>query len=269
VKALLAVIAAFAVAGAVVVNWAPGGDQGAELFTWLAFKPTEHATLLTRAWTFLTSGVLTSPVGIGHAFFALLGLYFLTPDLERRWGSGRLLRFVALAVLGGNLAVLAGTWLPLEIFRPKFVLGPSAAITAIAIAWSNENRNSQVYLFFFPVSARTLYWLTIGFAVLSIVFLQGAPEGALALLGGVGVGALFSGAPSPARTLWLRIKLATMRRRAGGGGITVEQLLSDDPPRPRSASRRSGKAPPLRIVQGGLDDDLKNRKPPKDKRYLN
>jgi hypothetical protein len=60
-----------------------------------------------------------------------------------------------------------------------------------------------------------------------------------------------------------------MRRRGGGGGITVEQLLSDDPPRPRPSVRRSGKAPPLRVVPGGLEDDLKNRKPPKDKRYLN
>ena len=29
-KTILAVLAAFAIAGAVIVNWAPGGEQGAE-----------------------------------------------------------------------------------------------------------------------------------------------------------------------------------------------------------------------------------------------
>ena len=40
-------------------------------------------------------------------------------------------------------------------------------------------------------------------------------------------------------------------------------------PMPRAPKRSSKGGPPLRVVQGGLDDDLKNRKPPKDKRYLN
>ena len=122
-------------------------------------------------------------------------------------------------------------------------------------------------MFFLPMSGRTLYWLTIALAFLSLIFLQGTAEGALAPLGGILTGVLLAGSPSPVRALWLRIRLGSLRRR--GGGITVEQLLGDEPrARPRP-SKRSGKAPPLRIVQGGLEDDLKNRKPPKDKRYLN
>jgi hypothetical protein len=54
-----------------------------------------------------------------------------------------------------------------------------------------------------------------------------------------------------------------MRRQ--GNALTVESLTGSD--RPRAPKRKGG--PPLRVVQGGLDDDLKNRKPPKDKRYLN
>jgi hypothetical protein len=123
-------------------------------------------------------------------------------------------------------------------------------------------------MFFLPMSGKTLYWLTIGLALLSLLFLQGTPEGALAPLGGIATGILLAGNPSPVRALWLRFRLGRLRRQ--GGGITVEQLLEGDTPaRPRTTPRRGGKAPPLRIVQGGLEEDLKNRKPPKDKRYLN
>ncbi len=267
-KALLAVLAISAVAGAVVVNWAPGGQTGADLFRALAFEPA-HA--LTRPWALLTSAVLTSPDGISHALWSLFGLYFLTPDLEKRWGAGRLLRFLATAVVVGNLVVLAGALvLPAKaVFHPVIAFGPVAAITATAIAWSKEHAERQIrFMFFLPMSGKTLYWITIGFAVLSLVFLQGTPEGALAPLGGIATGILLAGNPSPVRALWLRFRLGRLRRH--GGGITVEQLLADDrPSRPRTPGRRGAKAPPLRILQGGLEEDLKNRKPPKDKRYLN
>jgi membrane associated rhomboid family serine protease len=270
-KAVLATIAVFAILGAVVVNWAPGGARGVAIYSWLAFRPQDHTSLLERPWTLLTSGFLTSPDGISHALWSVLGLYFLTTDLEKRWGGPRLLRFLALSVIMGNLAVLAGTFLPLQqgVFHPiPFVVGPFAAVLATTVAWAKENARGQIrFMFFLPMSGKTLYWITIGGAFLSIVFLQGTPEGALALPGGVLAGVLFSGTPSPVRALWLRIRLGSMRRR--GGGITVEQLLSDDPPRPRTPPRRTGKSPPLRIVQGGVEEDLKNRKPPKDKRYLN
>jgi membrane associated rhomboid family serine protease len=264
-KAVLAIIAALTVAGAVIVNWAPGGEKGFQLFRWLAFEPAHPE----RVWTFLTSGLLTSFEGISHALWSLLGLYFLTPDLEKRWGGARLIRFLAIAIILGNLAVLVGSVvLPVKaVFQPPIAFGPMAAITAAVIAWSKENAERQIrFMFFLPMSGKTLYWVTIGLAFLALVFLQGTPEGALAPLGGILTGVLFAGRPSPIRTLWLRLRLGAMRR---GRGITVEQLLNDDrPTRPRTP-KRGGKAPPLRILQGGLEDDLKNRKPPKDKRYLN
>jgi membrane associated rhomboid family serine protease len=270
-KVVLALIAVFAIAGAVIWNWAPGGEKGVEIFRWIAFAPSDHAHLLSRPWTILTSGLLTSPDGFSHALWSLVGLYFLTPDLEKRWGGGRLVRFLVISVILGNLAVLAGTFLPIQkgVFHPPIALGPMGAVTATAIAWSKENRDRTIrFMFFLPLSGRTLFWLTIGMATLSLIFLQGTPEGALAPLGGVLSGVLFSGSPSPVRALWLRLRLGSMRRRQGSGGITVEQLLGDEPSRPRP-SKRGGKGPPLRIVQGGLEEDLKNRKPPKDKRYLN
>ena len=267
-KTILAVIAAFAIVGAVIVNWAPGGEQGFELFKLLTYDP---ARPFARPWAIVTSGILTLPEGISHALWSLLGLYFLTPDLEKRWGGARLVRFLLIAVVIGNLAVTAGALaFPTKaVFARPIAFGPMAAITAAVIAWSKENAHREIrFMFFLPMSGKTLYWLTIGLAVLALVFMQNTPEGAMAPLGGIATGVLFAGTPSPVRALWLRFRLGALRRKSGG--ITVEQLLGDDAPaRPRSPAKRGGKAPPLRILPGGLEDDLKNRKPPKDKRYLN
>lgn len=264
-KAVLALVAAFAVAGAIVVNWAPGGDAGEELFRWLAFTPELAAK---RPWTFVTSGLLTAPNGISHALWSLVGLYFLAPDLEKRWGGARLVRFLVLGVLLGNLAVLAASFVPTRtaIFHPPLAFGPFAAITAIVIAWSRENAHRQIrFLFFLPMSGKTLFWVTIGLALLTVLFASGAPEGAFGPIGGIFAGLIFGGTPSPARSLWLRIKLGLLRRK--GGAVSVDSIL-EPPSRPRP-TKRSGKGPPLRVVPGGLEDELKNRKPPKDKRYLN
>ncbi len=272
-KAVLALVAIFAVLGAIVVHWAPGGAAGLDLWSFLAFEPNAFlAHPIPRVWTLLTSGFLTVPDGVSHAIWSLVGLYFLTTDLEKRWGGGRMLRFLAISVVFGNLLVLAGTYLPGDgnVFHPRIAVGPLAAITATAIAWSRENAHRQIrFMFFIPMTGRTLFWLTIGMAGLSLLFLQGTPEGSFAPLGGVLAGVLFAGTPSPVRSLWLRLKLGSMRRK--GGTLTVSDLLEGDLDRPRvpAAPKRTGKSPPLRIVQGGLDDDLKNRKPPKDKRYLN
>ncbi len=269
-KGVLVAIGFFAILGAVVVNWAPGPPLGGEIFSWVVFQPRDFLVHPWKVWTLLSSGIFTSPESFSHALYSLIGLYFLTNDLEKKWGGARLLRFLAISVVIGNLMVLAVDMLMparLAIFHPPLVLGPMGAITATAMAWAKENATRQIRLFFFlPISGRALYWITIGFAVLALLFMQGTPEGAAAPFGGILAGLAFGGSPSPARSLWLRVKLMFLRRK--GHALTVESSLGGSD-RPR-APRRSGKGgPPLRIVQGGLDDDLDKRKPPKDKRYLN
>lgn len=268
-KAVLIALGFFAIVGAIVYNWAPGPPMGAEIFGWVAFEPHAFLTHPWKVWTLLTSGILTSPESFSHALWSLVGLYFLTNDLEKKWGGARMLRFLGIGVVMGNLMVLAVALLPIKqaIFHPGMVMGPMGAITATAMAWAKENSTRQIRLFFFlPISGKTLYWITIGFAVLALLFMQGTPEGAAAPFGGILAGLLFGGTPSPARSAWLRVKLALLRRK--GHTLTVESITGGGD-RPRAPKRSSkGGGPPLRIVQGGLDDDDK-RKPPKDKRYLN
>ena len=143
-----------------------------------------------------------------------------------------------------------------------------AAITATAMAWAKENATRQIRLFFFlPISGKTLYWITIGFAVLALLFMQGAPEGAAAPFGGILAGLLFGGTPSPVRSALAPREARAPAPQGPHAHGRVDHRRSAIARAPRSARRRA--APPLRIVQGGLEDDLKNRKPPKDKRYLN
>jgi membrane associated rhomboid family serine protease len=259
--AVLVVVGVTGIVTALVGAWSPAGLA---VFPWLAFQPDQP---LPFAWRWLTSGVLTSPESWSHLFFSLLGLYFLGVPLERRWGTWRLVRFLGIAVFAGNLLTYAiGRAMPLtapERFHPALVFGPSAAIAAIAIAWSREYADSTVQLFFvLPVRGIALFWVTIGFCVLDLIYPQAPPEGVVAPFGGLVVGLLFGGSPSLFRSVWLRVRLALLRRQARGAAS--REVLALKPSR-----RRSSSSPPLRVVSGGLEDVLRKRNPPKDKRYLN
>jgi membrane associated rhomboid family serine protease len=258
---VLVTIGALGILTALLATW--GGGAGS-VFRWLVYEPS-HA--FSQPWRLLTSGLLTSPASFGHLLFALVGLYFLGASLEKRWGAWRFVRFLALAVILGNLTTMLvdrfiGDAAP-ERFHPAFVFGPAAAITAIAIAWAREYSDSTVQLFMvLPIRGRVLFWITIGFCVLDLVYPAGMPEGVVAPFGGLVAGLLFAGTPSLARTTWLHLRLALLRRQSPN--VRVEDVLSRKPARrPRSG------APPLRVVPGGLDEVLKKRTPPKDKRYLN
>ncbi len=258
---ILGAMAALGVFTAFLATWVPGGEY---VFRALV---CDLDRAFHEPWRLLSSGLLTSPAQWSHLIYSLAGVYFLGATLEHRWGPWRFARFFAIAVLFGNLATIAASAvMPADAqarFHPEHVFGPMAAITAIAVAWSREFRDSTVNLFLvLPVRAQTLLWLTIGFCALDLVYPAGLPEGVVAPFGGVVAGLLFGGSPSLARTAWLRLRLAVLRRRASAG--IVDDILSSKPKRrPRPG------APPLRVVGGGIEDVLKKRTPPKDKRYLN
>jgi membrane associated rhomboid family serine protease len=261
-KAILIAVIVLGLYNAFAGAWLP---RGFDLFGYLAcdLDKVRHG----QVWRVLTSALLTSPDQLGHLVFTLLGLYFLAPDLERRWGSGRFLRFLAYAVTAGVLVVLlVDQMTPADTqprFHPGLVYGASAAIAAIAIAWSRENAEQTVQLFFVvPLRGKWLFWMTIGLSVLDLVYPTALPEGVVAPLGGVIAGIVLGGSPSPARALYLRLKLALLRRHAHTLS-TADVLSPKAPRRPRPG------APPLRVVPGGLEDALRKRNPPKDKRYLN
>jgi len=261
-KALKAVLITIAVAGlanALLVNWIPGGMV---VFKWLTFQlPAIKTGEWWRLYALFTSGILTLPQtsqGIWQLLFTLIGLYFLSPDLERRWGAWRFVRFLFTSVIAGSLLVLAFDWITpetSEFFHQNMLFGAMAAITGTAVAWGRENPSTVVRLFFFlPMSGKWLLWITIGFSSLALLYKDPISEGRLAPFGGVLVGLLLSGSPSAIRRAYLHTKLWFLRR----SGPRVEVDASG------RIKRRSG--PPLRVVMGGAAEE---KDPPKDKRYLN
>ncbi|HLK37132.1 MAG TPA: rhomboid family intramembrane serine protease [Polyangiaceae bacterium] len=258
-KVLLVTVLALGIFNA-TARWLPWGGA---VFDALRFDVDRGP--FWQLWRWFSSGLLTNPDHYGHLLFTLLGLYFLAPDLERRWGAARMLRFFALAIAAGNAVVVVVDRLaPLAAdarFHPSYAYGASAAIAAIAVAWSRDNADLTVRMMFvFPMRGRWLLWFTLGISVLDLIYPTALPEGVVAPFGGVLVGLAFGGSPSPVRTLYLRAKLALLRRRSGS--LSVADVLSP-PKRPRTGG------PPLRVVPGGLEDALRKRTPPKDKRYLN
>jgi membrane associated rhomboid family serine protease len=264
-KVVLAALVILGVAWGMIVNWLPGGEAGLEAFLLFVCAPIK--VLHGQVWRLLTAGLLTAPTGSGavsHLVFTVIALYFLTPDLERRWGSARFARFLFISiVLGYALAIALDVIAPPQshVFHPGGMFGAGAAITATAVAWSRENAEREVRLFLLvPVKGKVLFWFTIGYCVLTVVLGDQTTEGVVAPFGGVLTGLMLGGSPSPLRALFLQTKLAMLKKQAGVGGQ----------PGPQKAARRPRPgAPPLRVVQGGLDEDLSKREPPKDKRYLN
>jgi membrane associated rhomboid family serine protease len=262
-KVVLVMLAAVWLVGAIVFNWIPGGER---VFLWLAC--TTEGVQHLELWRLLTAGLLTKPGGpgaISHLLFTLVGLYFLSPDLERRWGSARFARFLATCVVVGY-AMAVGLDLVAHarasVFHQSIMFGAGAAITGTAVAWARENAEAEVRLFFvLPVKGKYLFWFTVAYCVLGVISGDTFTEGAVAPFGGIVVGLLLGGSPSAIRTLYLRTKLAMLRKQSTAA--TVRAAL------PRTSRRARGGSPPLRVVHGGLEEELKKREPPKDKRYLN
>ena len=258
-KVILVLIAVLGIGFALTYRSSLGGL----IFSALTCQ-TPHV-LHFELWRLVTSGLLTHPASQGHLIFSLLGLYFLSTDLEQRWGSMRFLLFMGGAVVFGNLLAIGAdlvapaSWVA---FHPEMMLGPDAAIAATAIAWATANADKQILLFFVvPVRGKYLTWVTIGFCVLGLIYPGAQPSGQIAPFGGVALGMLFGG--SSFTLMLLRTRLWFLRRRAGKTGpMTAEEVVRAA----SSPSRRRAGGPSLRVVSGGLDDD---KKPPKDKRFLN
>jgi len=261
-RGVLWTVALLGVFWAIAYNWIPGGKAG---FAFFLFVP--NLVLHGQIWRLFTAGLLSPPSGQGavtHLLFTLIGLFFLSPDLERRWGGRRFLVFLMTSLVSGWVLALAVDRLPIavDMFHPQVLYGATAALTATAVAWSRENAEQEVRLFFvLPVKGRHFLWLTIAWCVAAIVFGDESIEGVVAPFGGVLTGLLMGGTPSPVRAWYLHWKLASLKKQTGG--ISAASLLE-----PRVVRRKSGSGG-LRVVQGGLEDELKKREPPRDKRYLN
>lgn len=245
VKALMFVLGGLSLLNAILFNFV---DEP-RLFSWLV----ADASVPWQVYRLITSLLLTSPERYAHVLFSLMLLYFFGPAVESQTGTRK---FLALFVGGGVLGTLLGFAMNatgIARFHAPIFYGPTAALETLVVAWSMQNAHATVQMFFvLPLRGAWMKWISLGFCVLGVLYSSAPPEGAMAGFGGFLVGVAFGASPSPLRTFFLRRKL---------GKLEAER------------TRLRGKGgPPLRVVYGGLADDLemvKGKKPPKDKRTLN
>lgn len=228
---------------AIAVNWAGGSEE-----VFLLFCGSTERILEGEIWRLFTAPLMHVPSGtISHILFAVLGLFFLAPTLEARWGGPRMLRFLALSSLLAYLFQMACELiLPASIARllvPEYWFGAFPAIEAVAVAWALNFQGQTVRLFLVvPVTARTLLLFIVGMSLLRIVALSPGSEGLLSPIGGMIAGwALGGGTPSPLRRAYLKLRLAQLDRESRGD---------------RGGGAKGGKkrGAPLRVIEGGRRD---------------
>jgi membrane associated rhomboid family serine protease len=229
---------------AMAINW---GGASPELFFLLCGNSERvwHGEI----WRLFTAPVMHIVQGsIGHIFFTLLGLYFLTPTLEAKWSRGRLIRFlIASSAIAYALQMLVELLLPVGVATKivgDYWFGALPVVEAIAVAFALNFQGSTVRLMFLiPVSSRGLLLFVVGMSVFNLIAAAHVPEGLISPFGGMFAGWLLgSGTPSPLRRLYLKYRLRQLDR----------QVDSDR----KQRVARSG----LKVIKGGgkaeqSDDD--------------
>lgn len=247
---LLAIWIAFAVS----INWGGGGDG---VFKFLAGSTDK--VLHGEVWRLFTAPLLHLPQGdaaVSHMLMTQLGLFFLAPSLEKKWGGKKLIAFLlGAAVTGFVFQMIVESALSLAApsvaarFGQDYWIGAVGAVEAVAIAWALSFRGQNVMLMFvLPVSTRVLVIFVVGLSVARLLVGGAAPEGLFSPFGAMLFGWLVGGDPSPLQRWMLKRKLRSL----------TEQK--------RKVQTGRGIPPHLRVIEGSRRSDAD---PPTDKRWLN
>ena len=253
-KALISVMVtllAIWIVFAVGINWG-----GASVRVFEVLTGDTSLVLHGQLWRLVTAPLMHLPTGdgaVGHIVTTLLGLYFLAPSLERKWGGRRMVLFLyGSAIFGFLFQMLVGTllsWVGARVSQ-NYWFGAVSAVEAVAIAWALSFRRQNVMLMcLIPVSSTVLVIFVVGVSVLRLLVGGTAPEGLFSPFGAMVFGWLVGGGdPAPIRKWWLGRKLKNLQAQ-------------------KHATRSQPRAnvPKLRVIEGKRASEA--RAP--DKKWLN
>lgn len=213
VKRLLIINVAVWVVFAVLVNFLHQ-PWAANLYAeHLALDPHD-AIFSFELWQLLTYSWLHALSDPMHILANMLGLFFLGPALETRWGPRDFLIFyLATGLIAGVFTVIVGLALP-GIFGAR-VVGASGAVLALLAAFSFTMPDATLLLFFvIPIQARWVIWIALG--IDTVIFFSNPNAASIAWhthVGGVlGAWLLVTGRWRPGRLLD-RLRLARLAAR--------------------------------------------------------
>ncbi len=172
------------------------------VFEWFAFQPSR---IFFRPWGPITYMFLHGD--LMHLAVNMLILFFFGPPLEGKWGEREFLRFYVVCGLGGVALSL--------VFQPAWVVGASAAMYGLMLAFAMNWPNIPIYIWgIFPVQAKYLV------GVLGVVALYSAVSGVegnsvahFAHLGGLAAGFIYLKSDWRAGHKYQKIQRAATRKR--------------------------------------------------------
>jgi membrane associated rhomboid family serine protease len=159
------------------------------LIPWLGVIPA----LVIRGfvWQPFTYMFLHSTAGIGHLLFNMLLLWFLGGDLERHWGSRAFLRYYLVCGVGAGI-IITVLGLFSEQGRMTPTIGASGAIYGVILAFGMIfGERIILFMFMFPMKARTFAWILFAVAFFSSLTGQSSGVSHIGHLGGMVVGYLY------------------------------------------------------------------------------
>lgn len=120
-----------------------------------------------RVWTPVTY-LFVEPSPLSLVFHMVFMLWVFGAQVERQWGPGRYLFYLATASVGASLLTVAlGLALPDLAQTPQ--TGAYVLSATILLGWVLANWHASAFFFFFPIRAPWLLAFTFVFIFLSIV----------------------------------------------------------------------------------------------------
>lgn len=146
-----------------------------------------------QLWRWVTSQFLHA--GFFHLFFNMLALFYFGPMVEQWWGPRRFTAFYLLCGIGGCLVYTVLSFIPglLRVDEHTGLVGASGCIFGVLIGAARVAPRQTVMLLIppIPMQLRTMAFVFLGIAVVSVLAGSMNAGGEAAHLGGAVVGFLF------------------------------------------------------------------------------
>ncbi len=191
-----------------------------------------EADNLSRAWWTIATYMFVHG-GFWHLALNMYTLYIFGPRVEHAWSAGEFTRFYVLCGLGG--------WFFHLLFaRDSLLIGASAAVLGVTLAYAMRWPDDEVYLF--GVLPLKVKWLVAGLVVMNIIGGMAESHGGvayLAHLGGLAAGWIY------------------LRTSSGGAGIDrFKQRVSPAPDIPDETPRAVPRSLPRAREKGNEIDEI-------------
>lgn len=149
------------------------------------------AAILERGWIWqlVTYLFVHSPSSLMHIVFNMLAVWMFGVDLERRWGTIGFAKFYFVAGVGAGICTVLASLAPFawaDATYRSVTVGASGAVYGLLMAWALLFPYREIlFMFIFPLQARTFVLIVGAIAFLSAVGASGTGVSNLAHLGGL------------------------------------------------------------------------------------